>query len=215
MTSEFYAAISGAIVGGIITVCMQLFTINAARKERDDERLENRKTLSECLLMKVMRIYSYELKLNKLLEAAYDSADPANHNDPWRFVMPVATDFEFIKFTFDELALVRSLNDNDLFHLIIQLDHKYNDLIRLFSLYRTKRTALTDQMSAEMEGNIGTSILSTDEVNQFKPRMVELNSIISPVRKHLKKDLKESRFTLESLHETLKKSKLTDGNIMF
>lgn len=68
--NEFWAAIAGAIVGGLIAFGIQVIALREARKERIRDAAEKQKALGHALIFKVIGIYSHLRQLNLHLQDA-------------------------------------------------------------------------------------------------------------------------------------------------
>jgi predicted acylesterase/phospholipase RssA len=60
-STEFWSAIVGAIVGGLIALGAQMLALRADRKRREEDHKREQQALAASLLFKMMRIHSIDL----------------------------------------------------------------------------------------------------------------------------------------------------------
>jgi hypothetical protein len=201
--SEFWAAITGAVVGGVISLGIQLVALNAAKQERREERQERRVALSRSLMYKLMRITSDLHNLHQHVEESYAAAPSEAHGEPFLFVLPLANHPEYVHFSEQEVSLVMSFKDDDLLDQLMSLDVVHNGLIDVFKTYQIMRNELLEKMPAQMNGNVGTTTLNESEMLVVRPRMVAINILLEQARARAKGDYLDARSTLEKLHKAM------------
>lgn len=191
--TEFWSAIIGAVVGGVIALAVQLIAINASKKERIADKNDKRQALGHSIIFKTMRIYSNLNTLHKSLEDSFMRVAPSKHDEPWSFVLPLANTPDDVHYSADEMSLVLSFNNPDLTEMLMSLGLIHNSLIDIFETYREYRYEITSLMPAEMDGNVGQTILTNEQIKIVRPKMVAVNQLIADMRIRAKKDCEESR----------------------
>jgi len=161
--TEFWSAIGGAVVGGLIALIIQLIALRAAKNERIAEKRERNETLGHSIMFKMMRIHSNLYNLHLHLEESYSAVDPRLHNEPYSFILPLAGSPADVHFTASEMSLVLSLKNPSLTDNIMSLDVIHNNLIDIFETYAGLRNDIQTMMPAEMEGNVGKSKFTQEE----------------------------------------------------
>lgn len=208
MSNEFWAAIvgavTGAVVGGIISFCIQLRVLQAAATQRAKEAEECKKALAHSLSFKMIRIYSHLHDFHAYLEEQHAKAqsDP-NKSEPWQFVLPLANLPEGIRFSPDEMAMLLSLENMDLFNDIISMDDIHNSTVDLFKTFRELRSNLTSQLPTELEGTEGTIFLTREQLSFLQPKMVEINELATLMKKRCELDAREAGSLLTRLVQHL------------
>jgi hypothetical protein len=215
MSSEFWAAIVGAIVGGLISLGIQLIALHAAKKERQLERKDVRASQGRSVLFKVMRIHSDLDGLYHHIEDSYSAVSPAVHQEPFTFVQQLANFPEYVHFNESEISLVMTFKDDNLLNSLMSLDVVHNSMIEIFRTYNAMRSSLTENMPAEMSGYVGTSTLDKKQMLILRPKMVEANMLLTSIRARAKNDYDQSRSTLVALHKALAKHLDLTGNLEF
>lgn len=200
--TEFWSAISGAVVGGVIALVVQLIAINASKKERIADKNEKRRALGHSLIFKATRIHSNIDQLQRHLEEPFARVDPSLNIEPWSLVRPLANPPDDVHFTADEMSLVLSLNNPDLSETLMSIDVIHNGLIDIFETYRVERGETLSLMPAEMDGIVGRTILTKDQEMLVRPKMVAMNQLIEDLRIRAKRDYEESRDAVEELLAT-------------
>lgn len=186
--TEFWAAIIGALTGGFISFCIQIFTLLAAKKERLAITHERNESLARSAIFKVMRICSNLNFLHTYMEDCYQNSDPKQHDEPFTFVSPLVTLPENVNFSTDELALVLSLKHESLIENLMSLDSIHNDTCKIFKTYNDLRSDFQHTTPADMDGNVAASYFSQDEMRSARPRMVVMNNLIIAMRERAKQD---------------------------
>lgn len=180
--TEFWAAIAGAFVGGLIALAGQIVVLEAAKRARLVEQRDKHKALAHALLFKMIQIHSRIEKIREHIQECVDVGQakqaPA---EPWQTVMGLASLPDPVHFTADEMAYLLSLKDDALFNDIASLDEVHNSTVAAFKLFGDRRAALTGTMSATMEGNVGATLFTTEQFAVARPRMVELNNLATSI----------------------------------
>jgi len=197
--TEFWSAISGALVGGLIALVVQLVAIWAAKKERKAAKKERSIALAHSIMFKVMRIHSNLYNLHLHLEESFAAVDPASHNRPCLFVLPLVGTPADVDFSAEEMSLVLSFKDAELTDMLMSLDGIHNNLIEVFETYAGLRNELQASLPAEMEGNVGTSKLTKEEWMLAEPKMVVMNQLLVDARTRAKLDYDDSKKATDSL----------------
>jgi len=197
--TEFWSAISGAVVGGLIALFVQLIALRAAKNERIAEKQERNETLGHSIMFKVMRIHSNLFNLHLHLEESFSAADPRSHNEPFSFILPLANSPADVHFTADEMSLVLSLKNPSLTGSLMSLDVIHNSLIDIFETYANMRNDIMRIMPAEMEGNVGSSNFTQKEWKVVRPKMVMMNQLLTDARARAKIDYDDSKSAVDGL----------------
>jgi hypothetical protein len=143
MGNEFWAAVGGAIVGGIIAFVIQLVVLRAAARQREKEAAERKKALGFSLFVKMMKIHSHLHLLHEHLEEPFErDKEGGGGREPWQIVLPLANNPMHVHFSSDEMAMLLSLKNDDLFNDVISMDEIHNSTIDLFDTFKEKRFAL-------------------------------------------------------------------------
>lgn len=205
MSNEFWSAIGGAVVGGLIAFAIQLVALRAAAKQRAEEAAERRKALGHALLFKMLKIYSHLHQFNEHLEETFAKAEKAgSEREPWEIVLPIANHPAAFHFSTDEMAMLLSLKNDDVFNDVLSMDEVHNSTIVLFQTFAERRLALTSLLSAEMEGMVGTTELTKEQWQFLRPKMVEVNDLIKSMRQRCELDARDAWSVLTRLHAVLK-----------
>lgn len=203
--TEFWAAIAGAVVGGVIALGLQLIAIWAGRRDREADRKEVQKALALSAFFKTMKIASNLFQFHLHMEEAFAAVDRKVHSEPWTFVLPIANLPDAVHYTTDEQALVLSFDKVELSDKLMSLDAVHNGLVRVFETYAIMRKSFLDGLPAEMsEGNVGKSTFDKEQMKVLRPKMVEMNMLGQAMRDNAKFDYEESRGVLETLQSAVK-----------
>lgn len=214
--NEFWAAMIGAVVGGLIAFAIQMISLHEVRKQRADDQYEKRKALAHSILFKMLRIHTNLLNFHKFLEESFHkAAEKQLSNEPWKIVRPLATLPKHVYFSDDEKSLILSLDDFVVFNSIASMDEIHNNHIELFLTYGNKRSAMTSKMPAKMKGMVGTTTLSKKDMLMLESTMSTLNELIEVMRPQIETDYLKSCTTSKNLHILLTKNTLFTQNLKF
>lgn len=197
---EFWAAVAGAVVGGVIAFGLQVINLRAAANQRREEAAARRNALGHSLMFKMLQIHSNLHVLNRHLEESFARAK----GEPWQVVLPLANYPAKVHFSPDEMAMLLSLGDDDVFNRVLSLDQIHNARIDGFEAYGASRSAITSVMSAEMKGMVGTSDLTDAEMRFLRPKMVVANDIIEQLTALCRRDVKEAWEVASELNALLR-----------
>jgi len=202
--NEFWAAIAGAIVGGLISLAAQLLAFREARRLRGVDRRDAQQARGLSLLFKLMEITSnLDALANYVGEAFALTLPDGSKPEPWSALLPLANLPERVRFSTDEIALLLSLKNDPLFNGIVSFDVVYNGTVEVFETYGRRRLAATEALSAQMHGVIGVTQLSREQAAWLAPRAAELNQLATGIRARVTKDRTRARELVVELHKTL------------
>jgi len=203
--NEFWAAIAGALVGGVITFLIQKSDQWEKRRQRLADRSEARRALGYSLVFKMVKIYSNLTHLRSHLQEAFASAATRGiHGEPWQFVLALANSPERVNFSADEMSMLLSLKDDGLFNNLVSMDVIHNSTLDVFLTYRERRSDLLEKLPPHhMEGSIGSAALTGELLQAVRPRMIELNSMIADLRARYQADANQAGHTLQAFSAAL------------
>lgn len=205
MENEFWAAVAGAVVGGGIAFFIQLIVLREAARQRSNEKNERRQALGHALLFKMIRIHSNLHGFNQHLEGTFAKAEEAGfEGEPWQIYLPLANTPAPVQFSTDEMAMLLSLKDDDLFNDIVSFDAVHNGTIDIFQTLNERRLALTAELPSEMDGAKGETKLTREQLLFLKPKMVEVNMLVEDMRKWCRTEEHNAQTLLTRLHAVLK-----------
>ncbi len=204
--TEFWSAIVGAIVGGVIALAVQLVAIHAASKQRREDRLEIQKTLGASLIFKLIRIHTGIYGIHAHIDGCLSSAKQRGlSGEPWQFVMPLINPPDHVHFNSEEMAMLLNLRDFNVFNAVLSLDVVHNSHIDSLRVLNTERRALTDRLKAEEA--VGTTLSGTlnyEQVMLLKPKMIEVNTLIEQIQNKTKSDTSLAFDALNSVSKLLR-----------
>ena len=177
LSGEFWAAIVGAVVGGVFSVALQLIALRTSASDRRASELSVRQGHARSLLFKVIKIQSAFLILKRHADECRQKA--MEHGAPfgWSWLVALANLPRPIFFSSDEMGTLLACKDNDLFNDLAAFDDVHNGLAESLALYRTKRTALSEVLPAQMNGLVGTVTIEMSEFARLAPRIAELDQL--------------------------------------
>jgi|SRR4051812_1797162 len=201
MESEFWAAVVGAIVGSVTGGLIAWFL--QFSQDRRQTRERNR-ALARSLIFKLIRLHSDLQAFKTHVEECGANAQRDGLPIGWQSLRAIGNLPERVSFTPEEMSYLLSLKDYKLFDKVLSLDVVHSSTIGIFELYKERRLALTDMLSATMNGMIGSSELNEAQKAFFDPKAAELDLLASDIRERVERDAKESREALEETNVAVK-----------
>lgn len=202
--NEFWAAIAGAVVGGIIAFGIQIIALRASAKERAANAAEQKKALGHSLLFKAIQIYSHLRVFNKhLKDGAAEAKKFGDSEINWKVVLPLANLPAKVHFSTDEMALLLGLKNFEVFNKVVSFDELHNSTIEIFATYTERRSSMTATLSAELDGAVGSTDLDAKQLAMLAPRMYELDALLKQMLVRCEQDEKEASEILLLLQKVL------------
>jgi hypothetical protein len=196
----------GATISALVSYLLQRNQFREVRRQRESDRFEERKAVALNVLTKMMRIASTLEILKLTIENAFKRAEVAGIQAPaWALVSPIASLPGKVQFEPKELTEIMRL-DFQLFNDLGPFDDVHNLLLDTFATYRTDRNALTENMSAEMKGNLGTTNFSAEEMKRLAPKMASLDTLLAGMIQRTTQDSAEAWQLLMRLQDALNKT---------
>jgi hypothetical protein len=208
MGGEFWAAISGAIVGaliaGVISYCLQRQSLNAAEAQRNKDILERKQTLARSFVVRLSTLYSHLSQMDRHMKAVF--AFIADHPDPkpeaWQVARPVSPLPSLIYFPTDELTLLLTLKLDNLFNDAAMLDEVHNTAVAIFGEYGKRKEELNSLVTpVGFTGDVAHLALTPDQVRIARPKMVECSQLAEAMRDQTERGARESWALLTSVSD--------------
>lgn len=192
-----FSAIGGSIVGAVISTAVS-FTIqkrnlDAAKAQRDEDRLNVRRAQAYSLLFKMIKLASSVYNMKMGLQSCFAVAKERGNDgwEPWQIAQPIVPPADPVHFSSEEMALVLSLNDK-VFNEIAALDNMHNHLAALFDLYGEMRQNVLGRFSGKVTGSNVSALLTPEESAWLAPRALELNGLITELQSRAEEYDKEA-----------------------
>ncbi len=195
----------GAAISALVSYLLQRNSFAEARRQKELDKREERRTLGLNVFTKMIRIASTLEQLKQSLEGAFARAERDNiKGSPWTMVIPLANFPAKVHFEPKELTEIMKLDFN-LFNDLGPFDDVHNTLLDVFQLYRTDRNALTSTLSADMKGMLGSTTFTQEELKRLAPKMAALDTIVDGMVQRTLADSTEAWAILSRLQDALNK----------
>lgn len=209
VATEFWSAVIGALVGGLIAYFVQRSSSKEARKQRAEDKLERQQSLATSLIFKLMRMYSDLNSLNNHIERPWSL--PHNRGAaPWQVIRPLANLPDIVNFTADELTVLVSHTTGTVADLAMDLDVRHNSIVATMQSYNASRTLLADRLTS-LSGNtsvaegVASFVTEGPAFQALLPMMADADSIIHGLRTMLPEATSDARKALSEAHEQLQR----------
>jgi hypothetical protein len=204
--SEFWAAIVGALVGGIIAYFIQLQALREARNERRKTQTDENKSLGFSLFFKTLAIWNNLAHIKNYVEEARKKQIEVSADRLSIVLLPLANIADPVKYEQREMSLLLSLGEAETLNRVLPLDAIHNSILPVWDLYATKREALHD--AVEMHGidlDSGVASISLPVDSKAARLLFEVNQLATELAERAQKDEAEARHARDILLQTLKR----------
>jgi hypothetical protein len=203
---EFWSAIAGAIVGGVIAFAIQLISLRAAKRQREEDRRIVQQALGNSLLFKMTRIYSNFYGILRHFDECFENAESKGlKGEPWQIVLPLANLPDTVHFSSEEMGMLLAQKHDEVFNLVMSIDVIHNGLLSALASFNDHRMMLTQQLIPDrVEGTVLSGRLSDAQMLAHRPKMIEVNSLIEQIRAQAKNNLGEAGDALTRLQSVLR-----------
>jgi hypothetical protein len=204
LNSEVFAALVGALIGGFISILLQISKIVYDNyKASKNESLDNLK-ISKLLIIKLLKILTNLNGYRKHIEESFSNHQ--GNNKPSSFLIPVINTPQYIFFSDEELIFLMKLKNDNLFNKIIRLDSLHNSNIDCIKKYNEKREFLMSIFpSHEVDGLKVTAFLNQEDNKKLSPLINELDNLAIDLRKFFNEDTIKVQNILYELDECVVK----------
>lgn len=203
MSNEFWAAILGAIVGGLISLGIQLLAFREAAKQRQQEADDRRKALAHSLLFKMIRIHSNLHHLATHIQRSKIEGAQVGLTQPWQYVRPLANWPDTVHWTPEEMSLLLSLKEDDLFNSIVSMDVIHNSTLELFKTHREVHADVAAHLPGDVVEGVAQSALSPEQAKVVKPKVAGLNFLVEGMTSRCEADVADAARVLADLRRVL------------
>lgn len=180
MSSEFWSAIVGSLVGGAIALAIQLLVFLDARKERKRQSDEIIAATAYTLFLKLQSCGN-DLKLFAQHVAEATARAEQFHWEMWQAMVPIPNLPCHQEFKSEENVLLLRAKKFALFNRIRDVEVTHHSSILAFQLYLDRRTELGKQMGSMMNGDIGSVILDAAQMHALGPLMADVRGLASSI----------------------------------
>jgi hypothetical protein len=204
-STEFWSAIIGAIIGGLMVLAAQMLGWWADRKQRREDYKRAQQALAASLLFKMMRIHANYGGVHQYIEESFEqAAKKGMHDEPWRFLLPLASLPTPIDFSSDEMGMLLQQKDDAVFNSMLEADVLYNHFVGGITTLQPMRAALMERIPPDqVSGDTGRVFPSPKELTALRPRMIEVNALIEQLRVDARDGVQESEKLLDRLQGCL------------
>jgi uncharacterized MnhB-related membrane protein len=182
-SNEFLSAIAGAIVGGLLTLAMQVVAARKDERLRAADRMEQKRALAASLLFKLVRIHSdFAAAINHFNGCITLMITRGDAIEPWGFYRPAANIPDRIRFSSEEMALVLNLREDETFNDLMPLDVAHASYVSALELLQSLLKALRSALPiSEADEEKTTTILDPDTMLKHRPAMYEINILFDEI----------------------------------
>lgn len=180
MSSEFWSAIAGSLVGGAIALTIQLLVFRDARKERKRRSDEINASTAYTLFLKLQSCGN-DLKIFAQHIAEATSRAEQLGWEMWQAFVPIPNLPPHQEFSAEENALLLRAKRFTLFNRTRDVEATHHSSIIAMQLYLDRRTELGRQMGSIMNGDVGSVTLDAAQMQALGPLMADVRGLASSI----------------------------------
>lgn len=184
-STEFWSAIVGAVVGGMIAFGVQWIALREGRLQREAEGRSAGEALANALFVKLLRIHSNFIQVLRHVEEARSEGQARGMAEAWQATLPIGNPPDTVHFSADEMGMILNQKDVRAFNAIVDLDVRHNSLIDVVKLFNSERNALSERLAENTEtfdGPSGGAVFTGPQLQRIRPRMITVNSLVEHIR---------------------------------
>jgi hypothetical protein len=203
--SEFWAAIAGASVGGVITYFIQLQSLREARRGREESQLAENRALGYSLLFKTLAIWNNFFHLKNHVDQARQIQAAGGFDILSSVLRPLASLSDPVKYDAREMSLLLSLQEDKTFNAVLSQDAIHNGILPVWSLYAQKREQLHDaaeSLGIDLSSGVGNIRFPIGSIAERL--FFEVDELAVVLAERADKDEAEARAARDILLGTLK-----------
>lgn len=217
-SKEFITSMVGVLVGGLITLAIQIIVFYRESQIRAKDEKNKRSFLASTLVFKLMRIHSNLAGLN-LLFAIPEEATKLNM-EPWQYFQPSANLPEDVHFTAEEQSVMYESCDEQVFMDFLDAESLHNAALSATRTLTLEREELTKKVAGaqNLVSISGTRIggeLDEKTLRQLLPQITRVNGLFAEVKRLTGEANEHSVAILASTVAELKKKELFVKNVTF
>ncbi len=199
--SEFWSAIAGAVVGGVIAYMLHKSALRESRRERASISLEAQKALGHSLLFKTIRVFE---GLNWLKAHVEEAEKQVTTTVPLAAVMtPIANVPDKVAFSPEEMAMLLSLEDDDVFNQLMLLEAVHNGILPVWERYPLLREKYQQLSKADhFDSQTGAATITVQPGSPLEIAIFEANQVARELASRAHSDTagaKDAVIALQSL----------------
>lgn len=196
--SEFWSAIAGAVVGGLIAFWIQNKALVEARNERSIERLQAEKALAYSLLFKVIKIYSNLEHIRRHVDTQRTLHEETTR--PSGYLLALANLPSAIEFSADEMSMLLSIQNDEIFNSILSLDSIHNSIMPVWELYAALREKVKMlSQTIQFDPTVGRSEIEVKNDSPLAVAIFEADQMATELVRRAYEDATEAKQALEEL----------------
>lgn len=200
--SEFWSAIAGAAVGGVIAFLLQRSALMEARLERTSSAIETRRALAHSLFFKAICIFRWLFVLKEHVE---ESTVRVPSGGSLASVMkPISNLPDRVVFSSDEMAMLLALGQVEVFNKMLSLDSLHNEIIPVWQQYALLRERFSQLSTAEhFDAKQGAATISYKSGSQVDIALFEVTQVANLLAERAHHDAAVAKDAVTSLQSLL------------
>lgn len=187
--SEFWAAIAGAVVGGVITYLIQVQSLREARRARDAERNQADKAIGYSLALKTTALWNNIARMKLQIDGAREKQRNGGLNSLFIALQPLVNLPEPVQYETRELSLLFTIGVPETLNKVFRLDTIHNSLLPVWTLYASKREQLNDAVQVlGIDGESGIASIAIPKGSPGGRLMFEVNDLAEKLAQRVELD---------------------------
>ena len=199
-------ALAGSATTGYVAYKIQDRAFKEAEKTRQKELRNTQQVQGRSLILKMMKIHSDILMIDKHLKTAFQAAKSHETTmEPWGFVKELATLPRPVHYSYDELSTLMSLGDDEVFNAVLNAEPVHANLLALVNALHSYRRELLEKLPVTTTmGTLASAEIDPESLAPLRLQMNAVNEIIDQLCQFVERGRYESQDALRSLCDLLR-----------
>lgn len=192
-------AVIGGLAGGLPAWLLAKRQSNETLRRDREQRTEREKALAFSVSVKLLIVVNSTINLRNHVQTCLAVRRlPGNENmEPLSALVPMIghTDEGTVRFVAEEMAVFEAAKERDFMMDTMLLGQRHASSLASFQKYCELREELSAIMptSDAFEGEMGSVMLTREQLLRLKPRTIMLNSLVIQLENGLEEDLRLAR----------------------
>jgi hypothetical protein len=203
VSSEFWAALAGAVVGGLIAYFIQLRAIREGRTARREEAFEADKSQAYSLFFKVLKIHNNLHHLKRHVDGCLELSAGAVRSSS--YLLPLLNVPSRVEFSTAEASVLLRQKDDDVFNSVLNLDEIHNGILPAWLEYRRLREKTMLSEAETFDPETGAAQIVIKKGSLLDRAVFEASKAADELIRRSAVDFEEAEVALKGLASLLKK----------
>jgi hypothetical protein len=197
--NEFWAAVVGAIIGGLISGVIQFLSFKRQDQIEREKTRQRNVLISYALMFKIMKIYSDLIQFDDHINECKAKAKENDLAEPHRYFLPLVTLPDPIMVNIDEMEVLIDEHNMDVVNRLFDLSSIHRCTIDLFKAHQS----LDNQLKAfiyvdDIHDGIAVTGIKMEDMTKVRPLMFQIDQLFGSISERSAQDRVTAKFCLDN-----------------